>query len=287
MHRIEISYDANLDFKIAAWNRKSTADVDEMLDEIVKRQKQYKELSEMAKDHCKDFSTRMADNFIWETSRAKCDGTHKAAENASKYRALKNSLFGPLDDPGWSELRETGLLTVPVVCDLHTTLLRGLKSSSDGGKIREKGGGRGKVLTEYNGIHIYPDAELVEDAFYCIIDQHNIHMKNWEKDGISLEQTVYIFKCAAWLFLKLILLHPFFEGNGRLCHLLANYVLSLITPFPVPIYDASSSDRNRGNYLHAVHGTGNEKQGMAELASMLVEGAYLGWKDLFQYLESS
>ena len=44
---------------------------------------------------------------------------------------------------------------------------------------------------------------------------------------------------AAWLLFKVVDVHPFIDGNGRMCRLLANRVLAMIFPFPVPIYAAA------------------------------------------------
>ena len=305
---------ANLDFEIAGVDEIKLYTLDEMLDKIVERRKEYEELSGKAKDRCKNFTTTMAVNFVLQSSKAvscdntcKHDGTHlvlkecleSEGENCTEssevdkkyiniYRALRQSFYGQSGDDEWSELRGTGLLTVNVVCDLHATLVKGLKLSSDGGNIRKRENQRGDVGADYKGkTHTYPPPEVLEGSFYGIIDRHNIHMEGRKNEGISRKQTIYVFKCAAWLLFELVSLHPFYDGNGRLCRLLANYVLSLITPFPVSIYNTSSPDRNRDNYLDAiVHGREkNHGEGMGKLASMLVEGAYHGWEDLFQYLK--
>lgn len=301
---IAMSFRTNLDFKIIAQKHKSIVPIDEMLRKIVDKQKRYKELSETARGRCRDFATIMAVNFVFQSSKAKFDdidihdGTHlvlkkylECEEDAlsevnreyiNYYRGLQYSHYGQPPDEDWSNFLGSGLLTVTVVCDVHAILLKGLKLSSDGGKIRLR-----DVQTNYNGtIHTYPPPHILENSFDAIIDRHNIHMECREKEGISLKQTSYIFKCAAWLLFKLVSLHPFYDGNGRLCRILANHVLSRITPFPVSIYNTNSSTLNRDCYLRAiVHGRENEDEGVAELASMLVESAYLGWNDLFQYLE--
>ena len=107
------------------------------------------------------------------------------------------------------------------------------------------------------------------------------------KKQATLEETIIIFKCAAWLLYEVVSLHPFYDGNGRICRLLANHVLSLITLFPVTIYHANSTDRNRDDYIQAIiQGRDNPEEGLGKLASMLIEGAYIGWKELFRYLES-
>ena len=91
------------------------------------------------------------------------------------------------------------------------------------------------------GQHYYPPPDKVEDLFYWAIDRHNIYM-DLVKDMNTEEKVPYIFKCAAWLLFTVVDIHPFVDGNGRLCRLLANYVLSLITPFSVNAYSPSGKD---------------------------------------------
>ena len=295
--------------------------VDEMIDEIVEKRKKYNELKTSVKDRCRGFTRIMAVNFVYQSNKAECvgtqtfDGTRKLLDryltsevghqeddsalsesdrgSVNNWRALRESFYGPSDeessgDHDWEKLRESGLLTVPVVCDLHAILLKGLKTD-DGGQIRKKTGNReGEVYVEYQGkLHTYPSPEVVEHKLYNIVDRHNIHMKGIKKQTTSRENTIYIFKCAAWLLYEVVSLHPFYDGNGRICRLLANHVLSLITPFPVTIYHKNSADRNRDVYIQAIiYCRENPDKGPGKLAAMLIEGANIGWKELFRYLES-
>jgi Fic family protein len=174
------------------------------------------------------------------------------------------------------DMNRSGLLTVQVVCDIHARVLEGLHPTA--GKIREC-----DVYTtvEDGRLHVYPPPSTLEDRFYYIIDKHNIHMTALSMDRFQnpQERVEYVFKCAAWLLFHLVSLHPFADGNGRTCRLLASYVLSsFITPFPVSVYHQNSQSC-RADYIHAiVHCRENPEEGPEELASLLLEGAYLGWK---------
>jgi len=65
-----------------------------------------------------------------------------------------------------------------------------------------------------------------------------------------------------------------------MCRLLANYVLSLITPFQVTIY-RNKSRSSRSDYVNAiVRCRDHPEEGPRALASMLVVGAWCGWKEL-------
>ena len=173
------------------------------------------------------------------------------------------------------EMGRSGLLTVQIVCDIHAIVLNKLHSTA--GKIRNS-----DVYTtlQDGSVHVYPPPSVLEGRFYCIIDKHNIHMEALSMDRFRnpQEKVEYVFKCAAWLLFHLVSLHPFSDGNGRTCRLLASYVISsVITPFPVSVCHSDPLSC-RADYIRAiVHCRENPEEGPAELASLLVEGAYLGW----------
>lgn len=86
-----------------------------------------------------------------------------------------------------------------------------------------------------------PDAEQMENAVTRFLDGCNRrfdlctkHMKHGLKD---FDDFYYVFKTCAWLLFELLDLHPFGEGNGRLCRILSNYLLSTFSPFPTPVYN--------------------------------------------------
>lgn len=190
-------------------------------------------------------------------------------ESVNTYQALRHVEMLIRD------MSRSGLLTVQVVCGIHEILLKGLHPTA--GKIRDC-----DVYTTLKdgNIHLYPPPSVLEDRFYYIIDRHNIHMEaltnRFQNPQAKLQ---YVFKCAAWLLFNLVSLHPFSDGNGRTCRLLASYVLSsVVTPFPVSVCHTNPQS-SRTDYIRAiVRCRENPEEGPAELASLLVEGARLGWK---------
>jgi len=72
-----------------------------------------------------------------------------------------------------------------------------------------------------------------------------------------------------------------------MCRLLANHVLSLITPFPVRLCHSHHTNRSgREDYIKAiVQCRKHPEEGPRELATMLVEGAWQGWNCLFENLK--
>ena len=171
----------------------------------------------------------------------------------------------------------SGLLTVQEICDVHRVLLGGLHPEC--GKLRTR-----EAYTHWHGgAHFYPTPKQAELIFYALIDRHNVHMASCSLDRSTDDYTRYVFKHAAELLFKFVDVHPFCDGNGRMCRLLANYTVGVITPFPVALYQNPERD-GREDYLKAiVRCRENAQEGPRDLAAMLVEGAWRGWRNLEKY----
>ena len=130
---------------------------------------------------------------------------------------------------------------------------------------------------------MYPNPQHSESLLYSLIDHHNLCIQNCPTNG----DIGYIFKCAAQLLFSFVDAHPFSDGNGRMCRLLANHVLSLITPFPVGLYHKTHTEKSeRRCYIDAiVDCRSNPGKGPGQLAFILVGDAWRGWKSLFENLE--
>ena len=173
-------------------------------------------------------------------------------------------------------MKRTGLLTVDGINDIHKVLLEGLHPNC--GKIRDT-----VAYTQWNkGPHFYPPPQKVEGLLYALVDYHNICMDACPSDTFSRKYTAYIFKCAARLLFEFVDTHPFGDGNGRMCRLLANHIVGLIIPFPVVLYHKHEERSERMDYINAiVRCREHPEEGPCELAAMLVEGAWHGWKKLY------
>ena len=193
--------------------------------------------------------------------------TREERESINTFRALCHA------EKLMEEMDGSGLLTVQQVCDIHAILLQDLHRAP--GKIRDCDV---YTRTEDGSIHMYPPPTVLEEQFYSIIDRHNIHMNGLKRLQNPQQRVEYVFKCAAWLLYHLVSLHPFSDGNGRTCRLLASYVLSSITPFPVSTCHNDPLSSRRDYVRAIIHCREHPEEGPAQLASMLLEGAYLGWK---------
>lgn len=180
------------------------------------------------------------------------------------------------------EMENTGKLTVQQICDIHRILMTGLRD--DAGELRKY-----DVFTLCGEMHLYPEPSIAEQILYACVDHHCIQMSRHKlamssDDALSITNVEFIFKRAARLLFDFVDAHPFGDGNGRTCRLLANYVMSLIMPFPVAP-SCGEGKNMKDCYLKAViECRDNREKGPGALASMLIEDTWRGWKRFFQHI---
>ena len=123
---------------------------------------------------------------------------------------------------------DTGLLDVEeCIQDTHKVLMKNLLKSKKSGKFSTE-----KRMTGDG--HVYPHLHTDEHAYnevQRIIDKYNAtidYIKNADLDPIK--QNSMYFRCAAWILYNFVALHPFSDGNGRMCRLLASHCLYLVFP---------------------------------------------------------
>lgn len=173
-----------------------------------------------------------------------------------------------------------GLLEVDsYILATHERLMRGMSMKTPGGLFSTE---VRRTIVSDGEVHQYPKFETHNDARNAvmrIVDRYNMlcfSIRNQEHQ----DEYVFvknIFKCTVWLFHELLSLHPFGDGNGRLCRLVLNYAISVIVPFPVPLRDIFRSSRD--TYLNAVMAPRKSADGRpTDLMRLLVESTYDCWK---------
>lgn len=276
------------------------------IERITRYRLDYEGLPEDSKQFCtQQFARAMAVDYIHKLNVGEAVGTQSKEDTQEILRKIFDESMGGEDDTKRSEKKteeketmntyramkllhekhkemdNTGMLTVQEICGVHKVLLEGLHP--DCGNIRTT-----KTYTRWHGSpFFYPKPEMAKELFYTLVDHHNMYMEACPPDSTTNEYTAYIFKCAARLLFEFVATHPFGDGNGRMCRLLANYVLGLITPFPVSLHHMPKQEKRwRNDYLEAiVRCRENPEEGPRDLAAMLVEGAWQGWESLFHNLE--
>jgi len=281
--------------------------ISQLLTEIVEFKKRFDGLSPNLRSQCDPELTQMVVEFVYKTNVGESVGLQS---NENTRVAVQEALHEHFDDTSAEvsesdqektetvniykalkyvlqlreEMERSGKLTVQQICDLHRVLMKGLRE--DAGEIRKC-----TVFTSYGkdrDIHVYPESAIAEQILYACVDHHCIQMSrlaNLSPDELlSAKNVEFIFKRAARLMFDFVDAHPFGDGNGRTCRLLANYVISLITPFPVvPSY--GEGNETKENYLKAiVECRDHRDKGPGALASMLIEDTWRGWNKLFESL---
>ncbi len=221
-----------------------------------------------------DIQTLLKDEPVTLSDREQSQWSRDELETVNTWRALRK-----FHQQIREEMQRTGMLTAQQLCDIHKLLLERLHPNN--GKIRDT-----DVFTRTkNGIHYYPCAMVAKQQLYSLIDHHNIRMERYHtyRERMSTEEKVeFIVKCAARLLFEFVDTHPFSDGNGRTCRLLASYVLSLVIPFPVAVYHNPNQPQrsHRDDFIDAiVRCRKNPMEGPRELAAMILEGIYLGWEN--------
>ena len=183
------------------------------------------------------------------------------------------------------EPRDYGLLEVSLLQDAHRITLKDLplpKGSSEPGTLSNA-----RKITKFKGeVYEYPRPEDMTKEVHKLLDKYNFFFDRCTKHRLDEYEDYYnLFRLCAWLVFELLDLHPFSDGNGRLCRLLGSYLLSFFTPFPTPIYNVSTQSKWE-DYLQAlVDARNSNTRHPRALASMIIECSYHGWKNFLRELD--
>jgi Fic family protein len=123
----------------------------------------------------------------------------------------------------------------------------------------------------------YTEPEKIEDAMLAWTDAINNFVVH--SDGISLSQA---FNLAALALFHCVDVHPFRDGNGRVCRIVANSLLMLHHFFPVYIQPGTAPDPShrswRGIYIGAIEACRADPARVpADLAALLIESSWATW----------
>ncbi|EFJ43947.1 Fic protein [Volvox carteri f. nagariensis] len=131
-------------------------------------------------------------------------------------------------------------LTPQVVLDAHKILMDGM--------VREDGlaisAGSYRSTIANAGYHLFPPPASVERSLAVLLEEYNERAASSEEDPFAL---------AAWLSYEFVSIHPFEDGNGRMCRLLLNMVLlSFGVPFCSALGFSSGHRQAKQQYLQSI-----------------------------------
>ena len=147
-----------------------------------------------------------------------------------------------------------------------------------------------KVLADLPAtIHIYPmkTPELIEDTLRELYAKQqkflDVFDAKYSNDDLKVCQTLgnalhVLARIAAYALFEFVCLHPFCDGNGRMCRLIASAIMSAIVPFPTGL----ACEQVPGGKTHSVYVNAiadcrereKQEQQPVELATLIVEGVY-------------
>lgn len=129
-------------------------------------------------------------------------------------------------------------LSEQLIKSVHRDLMKGLKTEK-GEEIKAGEYRQGPVSA---GHYSFPDYESIPKSMESLVDDYNKKLKAANHD---------MFELASWLLYRVVSLHPFEDGNGRLCRLL--WCFSLLRdglPFPLTLSDGH--DKAHDHYVKCI-----------------------------------
>ena len=178
-----------------------------------------------------------------------------------------------------------GLLEINLVKDTHKLILKDIELPKNLTKPGEFS--KNVRFTSFGGeMYFYANPEDLERKVQTLLDRYNDLITYCVKEEENLaDQIDKMFKTCSWLLFELLDLHPFSDGNGRLCRLLCSYALSSMTPFPTPIYNVWSESKKDDYIESLVDARKSKNKQPTSLTTMIIECNYHGWKRFFEFLE--
>jgi fido (protein-threonine AMPylation protein) len=163
------------------------------------------------------------------------------------------------------------MLTCDGIKEVHVALMQGLVKAP--GTYRENDA----YPEGFSFYYMAPDG--IENAMFGWTDAINGIL--WRMERVEIEDA---FKLAALALFHFVDVHPFSDGNGRMCRIIANSMLVQHHFFPVyiqPVTAAGPQDplEWRNIYIDAIEACRNHPtKTPADLAALLIESSWTSWQ---------
>ena len=274
--------------------------VSDMLNDIVKWQEQWNSVKgNLDEESLKKVEREFLNRFIFHVNTEEEHGCRGSVEDIEECLDNTNSpanveeqetvnirnAYSYLDQEVKKEEDELlGLLELKLVQEVHKIILENVAVQRGGtppGKLSSK-----RRITTWKGeTYEYQNPKDMESAVNTLLDRYNDLLHSMKSEDNSKQEKVYkLFKICSWLIFEFLDLHPFGDGNGRLCRLLCSYILSVMTPFPTPIYNIWSSSRKEDYKQALVDARKSASRHPSGLATMIIECNWRGWQEFLKKL---
>eukprot|EP01059_Diplonema_ambulator_P001814 TRINITY_DN1152_c0_g1_i1.p1 TRINITY_DN1152_c0_g1~~TRINITY_DN1152_c0_g1_i1.p1 ORF type:complete len:346 (+),score=17.48 TRINITY_DN1152_c0_g1_i1:54-1091(+) len=204
----------------------------------------------------------------------------KGIFNALKYlKKLQDEI-----DTDTSEYADCRILGREIVLEVHLKLLEEV-SSDKAGKFRET---TSTVRTyDGRGYHYYPRNVNFDDWVAVHTDTYNASITS-QRVSSGPEKLELVMSAVAKCLLDILTLHPFSDGNGRLCRLLVSYGLSQYCPVPVPLVGCRDKGSHRNEYLASIiqyRTEGMKQDGLKAMTELIRRSLLTTWETIFMRFE--
>jgi len=147
-----------------------------------------------------------------------------------------------------------GLLDIEeCIQDTHVKLMKNLLDETKQGKFSSNL--RIAVKANVDAHRCYLKFCSENCVYNCLerkVDTYNAFIEKTKTSNMNeVEKISMYFRCAAYILFHFVNIHPFADGNGRMCRVLASHCLYLVFPFPCPIYNISAPT-NKDDYVNAI-----------------------------------
>ncbi|KAI3643493.1 hypothetical protein MP228_013048 [Amoeboaphelidium protococcarum] len=145
-----------------------------------------------------------------------------------------------------------------LIMNAHKIMMKGLVE--DAGSYRN--------CPVYAGNHQFLPEYCVPSAMSSLVANYNAQLSQLQKEAEEIQQPFYL---AAKLSYEFVTIHPFIDGNGRLCRLLLNIaLLSMSVPFCSALGYSSGHKKARSHYFRCIKHARSNQGSTVQLASVVL-----------------
>lgn len=160
-------------------------------------------------------------------------------------------------------------LSMDIICTTHNLLMSGA-IEKDGTPVAA---GRYRTTPAYSGTgYVYPEANTIPGRLLKIVTDFNVKV-----DAAATSS----YKLAAELLYDTVTLHPFQNGNGRLCRLLAAYA-AIRRGEPFTLHLSNGHSRARKHYQQVLRHA-EKTRTTTRLEYFILECLHLQWQNALSY----
>ena len=145
-----------------------------------------------------------------------------------------------------------------LIMNAHKIMMKGLV----------EGAGSYRKCPVYAGHHQFLPEDCVPRAMSSLVANYNAQLDQLKREPEETQQPFYL---AAKLSYEFVTIHPFIDGNGRLCRLLLNIVLlSMSVPFCSALGYSSGHKKARSHYFRCIEHARANQGSTVQLASVVL-----------------